>query len=128
MQLSAKSLFSAHEIEYLRYYVLTRDGIKPQPKKVQVILMLNLPNNIKELRHFLRMVQYYRDMWARRKEMLAPLTDLEGECRETKTTRMNNKKKPWRWDPTHQQVFDNVKAAIAKETVLAYPDFSRTPP
>jgi hypothetical protein len=23
----------------------------------------------------------------------------------------------------HQQVFDNVKAAIAKETVLAYPDF-----
>jgi hypothetical protein len=34
------------------------------------------------------------------------------------------KKKPWRWDPIHQQVFDDVKAAIAKETVLAYPDFS----
>jgi hypothetical protein len=33
------------------------------------------------------------------------------------------KKKPWRWDPIHQQVFDNIKAAIAKETVLAYPDF-----
>jgi hypothetical protein len=28
--------------------------------------------------------------------------------------------KPWRWDPIHQQAFDNVKAAIAKETVLAY--------
>ncbi len=70
------------------------------------------------------MVQYYRDMWARRSEMLAPLTDLVGECRETKTTRMNKtKKKPWRWDPIHQQAFDNVKAAIAKETVLAYPDF-----
>jgi hypothetical protein len=70
------------------------------------------------------MVQYYRDMWARRSEMLAPLTDLVGECRETKTTRMNKtKKKPWRWDQTHQQVFDNVMAAIAKETVLAYPDF-----
>jgi hypothetical protein len=27
------------------------------------------------------------------------------------------------WDPIHQQVFDNVKVAIAKETVLAYPDF-----
>ena len=27
------------------------------------------------------------------------------------------------WDPIHQQVFDNIKAAIAKETVLAYPDF-----
>jgi hypothetical protein len=35
------------------------------------------------------------------------------------------KKKPWWWDPFHQQAFDNVKAAIAKETVLAYPEFSK---
>jgi hypothetical protein len=54
--------------------------------------------------------------------MLAPLTDLVGECGKTKTTRMNKiKKKPWWWDQTHQQAFDNIKAAIAKETVLAYP-------
>jgi hypothetical protein len=33
------------------------------------------------------------------------------------------KKKPWWWDLIHQQAFDNIKAAIAKETVLAYPDF-----
>jgi hypothetical protein len=58
---AAKSLFYAHKIEYLGY-ILTRGGIKPQPKKVQVILALNPPNNVKELRHFLRMVQYYRDM------------------------------------------------------------------
>jgi hypothetical protein len=56
--------------------------------------------------------------------MLVPLTDLVGECRETKTTRMNRtKEKPWRWDPIHQQAFDSVKATIAKETLLAYPDF-----
>jgi hypothetical protein len=36
------------------------------------------------------------------------------------------KKQPWRWDPIQQQAFDNVKAAIAKETVLAYPDFSKS--
>jgi hypothetical protein len=72
------------------------------------------------------MVQYFRDMWVRRSEMLAPLTNLVGECGETKTTRINKtNKKPWRWDPIHQQAFDNVKAAIAKETVLAYPDFSK---
>jgi hypothetical protein len=118
-----KSLFCAHEIEY-NCYILTRDGIKPQPKKVQAILALNLPNNIKEIRQFLRMVQYYRKMWARCSEMLAPLTDLGGECGETKTTGMNKtKNKPWRWNLIHQQAFDNVKAAIAKETVLAYPDF-----
>jgi hypothetical protein len=90
---------------------------------MQAILALNLPNKVKELRHFLVMVQYYRDMWVRHSEMLAPLTDLVGECGETKTTRMNKtKKKPWRWDPIHQQAFEDVKAAIAIETVLAYPD------
>jgi hypothetical protein len=46
--------------------------------------------------------------------------------RRDKTTRKNKtKKQPWQWDPIHQQAFDNVKAGIAKETVLAYPDFSK---
>ncbi len=54
---AAKSLFCAHEIEYLGY-TLTRDGIKPQPKKVKEILVLNQLNNVKELRQFLGMVQY----------------------------------------------------------------------
>ncbi len=101
----AKSLFCAHEIEYLGYK-LTREGIKPQPKKVQAILALNSPNNVKGLRHFLGMVEYYQDIQARCSEMLAPLIDLVGECGEAKTTRMNKtKKRPWRWDSIHQQVF-----------------------
>jgi hypothetical protein len=86
--------FCVQETEYLGY-ILTRGGIKPQQKKVQAILTLNQPNNVKELRRFLGMVQYYRDMWQRRSEMLAPLTDLVGECGETKTTKRNKtKKKP----------------------------------
>jgi hypothetical protein len=70
------------------------------------------------------MVQYYRDMWARHSEMLALLTDLVGDYSKMKITRMKKiKKKPWQWDPIHQQACDNIKAAIKKETVLAYPDF-----
>jgi hypothetical protein len=58
--------------------------------------------------------------------MLTPLTDLVGECGETKTTEKNKtKKKPWRWESIHQQAFNNVKATIAKEVVLAYPDFTK---
>jgi hypothetical protein len=30
-------------------YIFTRGGIKPQPKKVQAILALNPPNNVKKL-------------------------------------------------------------------------------
>jgi hypothetical protein len=93
---------------------------------VQAILALNPPNNVKELRHFLGMVQYYHDMWAKRSEMLAPLSNLVGECGETKTTRKNKvKKTPWHWDSIHQIAFANVKATIVKEVVLAYPDFSK---
>jgi hypothetical protein len=57
----AKLFFCAQETKYLGY-ILTRDGIKPQPKKVQAILALNLPSNVKELQQFLGMVQYYRDV------------------------------------------------------------------
>ncbi len=58
--------------------------------------------------------------------MLAPLTDLVQECRETKTTKKNKtKEKPWQWESIHQQAFNNVKATIAKEVVLAYPDFMK---
>jgi hypothetical protein len=122
---AAKSFFCTHKIEYIGY-ILARGGIKPQQKKVQAILAINPPNNVKELRKFLGMVQYYRDMWAKRSEMLAPLSDLVGECGETKTTRKNKvKKRPWHWDSIHQTAFDNVKTTVAKEVVLAYPDFSK---
>ena len=59
-----KSCFCAMETEYLGY-ILSKDGIKPQPQKVQAILTLTPPQNVKQLCRFLGMVQYYRDIWAR---------------------------------------------------------------
>jgi hypothetical protein len=70
------------------------------------------------------MVQYYRDLWARRSEMPAPLTSLVGECCHTNVTRAKKtKKRAWHWDEVHQITFDNVKATIARDVVLAYPDY-----
>ena len=60
---ATKSTFCTLEIEYLGY-VLTRDGIKPQSNKVQAILAIKPPTGVKQLRHFLGMVQYYHDLWA----------------------------------------------------------------
>jgi hypothetical protein len=83
-----KLTFCALEIEYLGY-VLTRDGIKPQSNKVQAILAIQPPTNVKELRHL--GVQYYRDLSARRSKMLAPLTSFVGECNQTKVTRASQR-------------------------------------
>ena len=72
------------------------------------------------------MVQYYRDLWAKRSDMLAPLTSLVGECGHTKVTRaLKTRKVPWHWDAVHQKAFDDVKVVIAKDVALAYPDYSK---
>ncbi len=72
------------------------------------------------------MVQYYRDLWARRSNMLAPLTSLVIECSQTKSTKAKETKKvPWHWDKVHQKAFDHLKATTSKDVVLAYPDYSK---
>ena len=87
---------------------------------------MELPKGVKQLRHFLGMVQYYHDLWARRSNMLAPLTSLVGECGQTKVSKAKETKKvPWHWDEVHQKAFDHVKATITKEVVLPDPDFSK---
>ena len=113
--------FCVTETEYLSY-VLTREGIKPQPKKLEAILALTLPHNVKQLCRFLGMVQYYRDLWARRSEMLSPLTDLVGHTKATWATKTKHMR--WHWDDMHQTAYNNIKTAIAKDVVFAYPDYS----
>jgi hypothetical protein len=119
-----KSKFCAIETEYLGYIITS--GIKPQPQKVQAIHAITPPKQVKVLRRFLGMVQYYIDLWARCSEMLVPLNSLVGEYGLTKATRVKTTKKcPWYWDEVHQIAFDNVKATISKDVALAYPDYSK---
>ena len=70
-----KFFFARSELEYLGYWV-TRNGIKPLPAKVQAIMRIDEPKNRKELRSFIGIINYYRDMWIRRSHVLAPLADV----------------------------------------------------
>ena len=89
------------------------------PNKVQAILVITLPKQVKDVRRFLGMVRYCRDYWARCSEMLTPLTCLVGECGHTKVTRAKKtKKRAWYWDEVHQTVFDYMKTTIAKDVAL----------
>ena len=118
---AAKSHFCALELDYLGY-TLSREGIAPQKKKVAAILALKPPKNVKELRRVLGIVQYYRDLWEKRTDLCAPLTDLVAECGTTKKKR---KAKPWRWEAEHAEAFEKIKQVIAREVILAYPDYSK---
>ena len=58
--------------------------------------------------------------------MLDPLTSLVGEWGHAKVTKaLKTKKVPWYWDEVHQKAFNDVKAMIAKDAALAYPDYSK---
>jgi hypothetical protein len=59
-----KSTFCAEEIEY-RWYWISKSGIQPFPKKVEAIKNMERPTTRRELRRFIGMVNYYRDMWVR---------------------------------------------------------------
>jgi hypothetical protein len=60
-----KSNFGAHEMEYLGYNI-TRTGIQPIAKKVQAIQAIKTPKTRKQLRGFIGMINFYRDMWRNR--------------------------------------------------------------
>ena len=66
-----KSFFGRESCEYLGYWV-TRKGIQPLPKKVKAIQKIAKPKNKRDLRSFIGMVNFYRDAWIRRLDLLSP--------------------------------------------------------
>ena len=96
------------ETDFLGHW-LTPDGVKPWKKKIDAILRMQPPTNIKELRSFLGMVTYYRDMWPRRSHVLAPLTSLL-------------QKKTFHWGPDQDRAFQEMRALMSTDAMLAFPD------
>jgi len=59
---ASKSFFAREELEYLGYWI-TQEGIKPLSKKVEAINNIAPPTTRTQVRTFIGMVNYYRDMW-----------------------------------------------------------------
>ena len=83
---ASKCSFCQAELEYLGYWI-TRNGIKPTSKKVEAILKLTPPTKKKELRQFIGIINYYRDIWPQRSQLLEPLTALRSDKVKWKRTK-----------------------------------------
>jgi Reverse transcriptase (RNA-dependent DNA polymerase) len=74
-----KSHFCEIEAEFLGF-VLTRNGVKPQISKVEVLMKLAIPKTVKQVRSFIGMINYYKDHIPHRSELVAPLSALKKKC------------------------------------------------
>ena len=70
-----KCAFCKEETEYLGF-VISKDGVKPDPKKVEAIRDLPEPKNVREIRGFIGMCSYYRRFVPNFSKIAEPLIDL----------------------------------------------------
>ena len=66
--------FGLNEISYIGY-VITRDGIKPDRDKSQVIMDPGRPATTIEVRALISIIQYYQYMCPKQSHVLAPLIE-----------------------------------------------------
>jgi hypothetical protein len=106
-----KCKFGVKELDFLGHWLML-NGVKPLQKKVQGMLDMQPPENLTQLRSFLGLVTCCRDMGPRRFQVLTPLTDLLGT-------------KVFKWEAAQQMAFLQMKAIMAKDTLLTPVDHNK---
>ncbi|BHF72606.1 hypothetical protein SprV_0401567400 [Sparganum proliferum] len=106
---AAKCEFGVPSLIFLGHEV-NSDGIKPVPEKVSAISTFPVPTIINQLRRFLGMVNYYHCFLPHGATILQPLNSL-----------LTHSKKTLVMTEEAVRSFNDVKAALAKATLLAHP-------
>ena len=107
-----KCVFAKQEIEYLGH-IVTQDGIKPDPNKLKAVNEFPIPTDLKQLRSFLGLANYYRRFVKDFALIASPLHQL------------TKKSVKFCWTPQCQEAFDKLKTALVSAPILAYPNFTK---
>ena len=102
------NFFKSH-IQYLGH-LISGEGIKPLPEKLDNIKEMPPPTTPKEVKQFLGLIGYYRKFVPRFANVAQPLTNL---------TRLDQ---PFEWSDKCQTSFELLKEALIKEPILRFPD------
>ena len=100
-------------MEYLGLWV-THDGVKPINIKVEAITNMVPPTYRIEVRNFIGVIKYYRDMFPRRSHTLVPLAKLT-------SIEIN-----FKWTLVKKYSFNKIKRIVARDNLLTYLDFNKT--
>jgi hypothetical protein len=105
--------WAVKETNWLGYW-LTPTSLKPWKKKIDAILKMEAPKTLKELRGFIGMVNYYRDMWPNRAHIPTPLMS------QTGAPKKGQSQQKYAWTEEMQAAFDQMKALMAMNVLCAY--------
>lgn len=108
----SKCSFLRKECLYLGH-IITEDGIKPDPAKIECVSKFPQPKNSKDIKSFLGLVGYYRKFIQDFAKIAKPLTKLL------------KKDEKFIWDNECSISFQTLKQSIISPPVLQYPDFSK---
>ncbi|GFR11987.1 retrovirus-related Pol polyprotein from transposon opus [Trichonephila clavata] len=110
----SKSTLGVTQLEFLGY-LITPEGSKPLPEKVDVILSYKLPETIRELRTFLELINFYRRYLKDAAKNQAILHEyLKGSKKNDKTKIL--------WTEEAKENFEKCKQDLAHATLLSFPD------
>lgn len=108
-----KSEFLKLETEFLGH-VIGRDGVKPNPNKIEAIKRYPLPKTPTEIKRFLGLLGYYRKFIPDFAKVTKPLT----QCLK-KGSKINVN------DHNYVKCFEQCKTLLTNDPILQYPDFSK---
>ncbi|KAG7294716.1 hypothetical protein JYU34_022785 [Plutella xylostella] len=103
----SKCEFMKNEVKYLGF-IIDKDGLRPDPTKLEAISSAPRPEDVSQLKSFLGMLNYYGKFIPNLSSLLHPLHNLL------------RKEASWKWDSLCDKAFLEAKQALLSERVLAH--------